>query len=283
MTDNEWVKRTASEVEVRVAARRADSPEMPPSAATEHFEVQDGVETKILRDGRFEFADRASRLRRRPRVFANVELHACVLSCAFFARHPTRSAVVRNVRVHGGEVWSMHLEGTILDTVQISHLRWGDVIFARGARFRHVTLTGRLGALSIQQLPLRTRSESDTHTWSNAIDDYYREVDWALDIRGATFRELDIRAGAIPARLIRRDPATSAVVTRRHAEAAKLDDIDFGTSPFKISIEMLLESNAEDTLLVASRSKQRGDLEVIRQLREAGIADVAPSQPEPTR
>jgi hypothetical protein len=277
MGDEDWVARAAEETEFGVVAQPNERTVDPPKAQ-EHVEERNGVRTKVLSNGKVTVHDRPRRVfRRGARTFENVELRDCYLDIAFFAKHPSRATVVRNVRVLRGELWSpLSVEGSVLDSVEVSHLAWGGNEFIRGARFRHVKFTGEFGSLSILREPLDypVGWAGPRELWHEAGNEFYREVDWALDIRSARFHEFDLRPGAIPTKLVLRDPATSAVVRRAKAEMADLGAIDFTGVAYHIALEFLLESDADDVLLVASSGPDRKrELEVLEQLRVAGIAE----------
>lgn len=202
MTDDDWVRDAASGSKIEVAMRTAAGSDRPPPAH-KRVELRDGVPTTVLSDGYVELLDRGKALfRRRPRLYSDLLLQRCVLQVAFFAKTPERASTLRNVAITDTQVEHLTLEGTFLDGITISNVEHADVLFIRGARFRHVRFAGRFGALSIQPVPVF----GDEQRWQTALEDFYTNIDWALDITDATFDELDIRPGAIPPALIR--PAT---------------------------------------------------------------------------
>lgn len=88
--------------------------------------------------------------------------------------------------------------------------------------------------------------------------------------------EVDIRG--VPARLIRRDPETQAVVTRERALGGGWRDLGVSALYWGEYIEYILECGDPDVVLVAPKAMAgkwmyRNLLEGLRLLREAGIAE----------
>src|SRR5262249_52776668 len=104
---------------------------------------------------------------------------------------------------------------------------------------------------------------------------YYENVEWALDISGAEFGEMEIRG--IPAALIRRDPETQVVITRQNALNCAWRDLPFEETLMSTSIKLFLEFPewGPSKCLVAPKRhpKFRQYLHDIQLLRKAGIAE----------
>jgi hypothetical protein len=99
--------------------------------------------------------------------------------------------------------------------------------------------------------------------WDNANADYYKTVDWAIDITQASFGSLSI--SGVPARLIRRNPENTAVVTRERAVAGQWRDLPLRHGLFKVVISWFLDDGYEDVVLIACpRSKRYGDFLVLQ-------------------
>jgi hypothetical protein len=167
------------------------------------------------------------------------------------------------------------LETAIVEDVEIEGLRTRNLMACWGTVFRHVVLRGRIGRIMINPAiatGAATPEEQRTFDEANAV--YYGRVDWALDISNAEFQEADIRG--IPARLIRRDPETQAVVTRQKAIEERWRELDLSKTWWPTSIQFLLNRPHDpDVILVAPKRhrRYRDLLEGLKLLREAGIAD----------
>jgi hypothetical protein len=107
-------------------------------------------------------------------------------------------------------------EDCTIDTITVHRGIWGPQILP-GWAFRHVVVRGNVtGSVALLPGPgwnLGPHGPALDDPFVVANDRYYEDVDWALDISEARFTDIVLGSG-IPARLIRRDPATQVVITR---------------------------------------------------------------------
>jgi hypothetical protein len=214
----------------------------------------------------------------------DVELRRCTfVECQWPAQQtleerPTLRRV-NLVRCHvtASDLGSVIAEDCTVDTIWFHRGIWGGQTL-RGCGFRHVVIRGNVtgglrfepsfGWLTAQpQLP----AAEDPVVRANAA--YYADVDWALDISEAHFTGIEMAWCDVPAHLIRRDPATQAVVTRDSAAGADWRAA-CGDSPFWVAIERFLESGLPDTVLVAPRRNKHFEREraALERLRAIGVA-----------
>jgi hypothetical protein len=156
-----------------------------------------------------------------------------------------------------------------MEDVLVENCNTSKFVFLYGAAFKHVVLRGRIGSISLK--PAWDRDQRSV--WQAANRAYYSAVDWALDLREAEVGELDLHG--VPANLIRRDPASQVVITRARAASGRWQEI-LERSDWTVAIKWFLEDPAEqDLVLVAPKRhrRYREYLEVIRRLREAGVAE----------
>jgi hypothetical protein len=145
--------------------------------------------------------------------------------------------------------------------------------------FRRVALRGKLGFIKFNA---ECHSESDRFplhqaAWNDAYREFYKSVDWALDIREAQF-STSVDFHFLPGRLVRRDPETQVLITRD-----RLRNIDWqkicreGSCPsHAIEIEWFLTRSVHDSCVVIAPRKTRQferDLRGLHLLREKGIAE----------
>lgn len=165
----------------------------------------------------------------------------------------------------------------IIEDATVDGLKTQGLFQVWGAVLRHVVLKGKLGRLMLSSALLPVVSgvwtQADQRAYDDANAEYLASVDWSLDISGVEAEELDIRG--IPARLVRRDPETQAVVTRQKAMSGEWRNLDLSGTHWATSIQSLLDLGLEDKVLVAAkRSKRFHDLlGGIKKLRDAGIAE----------
>lgn len=240
--------------------------------------------SRVIEDERFrDRDDRGS-----GRLYHDLVFRSCVFeSCSLgVAARPKKRPTVREVTLVNCVVLGCQIGSAILEDILVDGLATTGRVpfFVRGAAFRHVSLRGRIGSMTItgdarrpslkglDNLALRKEIDAD-----NA--DYYGGVDWALEIHEAEFEDFELRGG-IPARLIRRDPKTQVVITRERALEGRWRDIDLSGTPWATAIEMFvnnnyLDSGYPDKVLVAPKLHPDFPrlLTGLDRLRGAGVAE----------
>jgi hypothetical protein len=211
------------------------------------------------------------------RLFQNLHIQNCQFeSCTLsLTKDPGRRSSVHNVHIEDCEATGCIIYAAILQDVHVEGLQIHGLLQIWGAVFQRVTISGKVGGIMISPLldPKRRNSEMQKR-FEKASSDFYSDVDWALDISKAEFTaEIDIRG--IPARLIRRDLETQAVVTREKAIEGNWRQLDLSGTNWPTAIEFLLKRDDPDVVLVApKRHRSFGRLlQGIEQLRGAGIAE----------
>lgn len=212
-------------------------------------------------------------------LYENVEFRRCqfVSSCVSVVRDPQRRSTVRKCRLVNCEVTGCALETAIVEDVLVDGLKTHNLLACWGTVFKHTTLKGRIGRVMINPViatGMATPAEQAAFDAANAA--YYAAADWALDISEAEFVEADIRG--IPARLIRRDPETQVVVTRRQAAEGAWRDLDLSRTWWATSLEFFLNRNGEDDIVLVAPKRHRQFKELLdglKALRDAGVAEPA--------
>jgi hypothetical protein len=135
---------------------------------------------------------------------------------------------------------------------------------------RHVVLRGNIDALFLQW-PTFDRLR-DRPSLARRHREYYETIDWALDISKARFIRCEIPG--VPAHLVRRDPATQAVVT---ADAARRQAWNHAVEDhfWSLTLKKLAESERKAQVIVACpRGKKfEQELRIIARLRQLGVAE----------
>lgn len=197
---------------------------------------------------------------------------------------PRRRPTLRNITLRNTNVYDGDLEGVILEDVTVDGTKGGrSPLFLRGNAYRHVILKGRIAATEIRgkffpplwddsKFPDAVQQQIRAE-WDAANAKFYEQTDWALDITQATYGSLSIEG--IPARLIRRNPATTAVVTQQRALEGRWRDLEYRRGVFHWIIGRLLEEGYDDVVLIACPKSKRfkDDLADLETLREAGVAE----------
>ena len=185
-----------------------------------------------------------------------------------------RRSIVRNMELIKCEVRGVMIGTPIVENVLVSGLHTHNMLSAYGAVYKHVKLEGNIGQILLCPFKFPTVSTLKEETaFELANVEYYKAVDWALDISEGRFNDCDIRG--IPAKLIKRDPASQAVLTREKALAGNWKKLDLSKTYLSGLIRLFLESGEEDMVIIAGkRSRSYVDmLAGIKMLRDAGVAE----------
>jgi hypothetical protein len=202
--------------------------------------------------------------------FVDCTFSNCALS---ITSDPALRATVRNVELVNVQVHACRIWSVIVDDVQIDGLKTEGLLQTWGAVFRRTVLRGLIGEVMIShEIRAGLAPPEIQAAFDDANADFYRGVDWALDIREAEFVDCVLRG--IPAALVRRDPDTQVVVTRASALDPAWRALELSDTHWATAIETFLESGKADIVLVAG--KRHPHFEELRdglaRLRDAGIA-----------
>lgn len=219
------------------------------------------------------FIDRGTRA-----PFCDVQFRDCYFQgCSLSVTDdPHMRSTFRNVQLVNCSQRGCGIECAIFEDVLVDGFNTnGQLVQTWGAAFNRVVLRGKLDRLMISSVvDVWGNEPKRQQAFNEANAEYYRNVQWALDISEAEFKELDIR-GIFPVHLIRRDPETQVVVTRERALQSDWRKLAFNEDLFPYSIECFLNEDLPATLLIAPKRnrKFRRYLEDIQTLRSAGVAE----------
>ena len=231
--------------------------------------------TRVFRDQLFRrFFDDDSRS-----VFEDVEFRHCSFeSCVVSnTKDPALRSTVRRLQFIACDSSGFNSLGpAIIEDTTVDGLKVNDVLQTWGMVFKHVILRGRIGPLMLSNClcPTSTTTDAMQRAFEQANAEYYSTVDWALDISQAEFTE-DCEIRGIPAKLIRRDPETQAVVTRERAMRGNWRQLGLEKTFWKVALEVFLESGDQNYVLIApKRAKDfKHLLRGLQLLRDAGVAE----------
>jgi hypothetical protein len=211
-------------------------------------------------------------------VFSDLEFRGCrfVSSAISITRDPRLRSTVKRMSLLRCEQRGCTLDTAIVEDVLVDGLKTHGLFQSWGAVFRNVTLRGKLGRLMFSPaVALGTALPQEQRAFDEANAAYYANVDWALDITEAEFEEGEIQR--VPAKLVRRDPATQVVVTREKAMRGEWRRLDLSKTHWATSLEFFLARGDQDVVLVAPKRnrKFRQLLDGLEMLRDAGVAEPA--------
>lgn len=194
-----------------------------------------------------------------------------------------RMTTVRNVDLTNCTIDGVSVGPTVLRNVSITNLRTSDLFIVWCPYLDRVTLSGEIGKMKVNATASHTTYGPANYAKQKPFDDYrdqfYAEVEWALDISAARFKEFDIRG--VPARLIKRDPESQIVVTRKKALQVATPGwekrLDPSNKLWPFMINLFLGDGDEDTVLVAplgaAKAKRDPLLKGLAELRAIGLAE----------
>lgn len=237
--------------------------------------------TAVFKNQNFElFDDRLS-----GRVFSDIEFIRCRFEgCTFSAINlPNIDAVdmvavrstARRIRLTNCDVGMQFLGPGIVEECVLDGLRVHNHFQSRGTAFCRTIVKGSIDKLMLTPYVDSTggRFADVQRAFDHANEEYYKSVEWALDISEARFKDCDIRG--IPARLIKRDPSTQVVLTREKAIKGTWRQIDLSGTHWKVSIELFLQEGHPDCVLVANKRAHNyaALMAGLERLQDAGIAE----------
>lgn len=210
------------------------------------------------------------------RVIQNLNLQRCSFTnCRLSSGlDPKKRTILRRLHLSHCRIKQRFamIGAPILDEITVEDLRCGDVLIFRGAAFRRTILKGHMPPMIFHERTVGSTAVpvGCAERFLAANDEFYTAVDWALDIRDAQFAT--VRLSSIPGQLIRRNPATQAMVSK-----SKLLERDWNKLPLpsitRVSVKDCLQSRHEYQVIVAGeRSKTfSAQLDGIELLRREGF------------
>lgn len=208
-------------------------------------------------------------------IYENMQFTRCTFDGCLVSQtnNPLYRSVMRNMTFNNCLLYRNCNTGCgILENITIENLRTNGLIRIQSSVFKHVTIKGNIGKIMINNLHW-SFDDLVLKSFERENEEYYRKVDWALDISEAKFLEVDIRG--IPAHLIKRDLRTQKIITRDKALTIDWDKVKLKNRIFAISISSFLDREDKDLILIApKRSNKFEDLVYdLRILEEAGYLE----------
>jgi len=183
-------------------------------------------------------------------------------------RSTVRNVILRNCRTTG-----CGIDCAIIENVCIDGLKTHQLLQIWAAVFRHVVIKGGVGRVMISPaVASGTATKEEQKLFDEANREFYKHVDWALDIKEMSCDEFQVQG--IPASLIRRDPETQVIVTRESAMKGEWRSLDLSGTWWPVSLQQLLDRGDRDSVLVAPKRNRafRKLLNGLDLLRQAGVA-----------
>jgi hypothetical protein len=182
---------------------------------------------------------------------------------------PGFGLVVRDVTVRHTRAYRCAVNGVRFEDVTVDGLASQGLLRLGYCVFRHVVLRGRVGPMMTVPPPSSLPPET-MRSFTSAVVDYYRDIDWALDISAAEFSDADFYF--VPGDRIIRDPDTQYLLRRERIRSVELGALP----PFAQIFAGRFEVTPFDTIVAIAPTRSK-DFPVLRaeleKLREAGLAE----------
>lgn len=209
-------------------------------------------------------------------VYEDIEFDRCEFWCCDISLcdSPQQRTIARRIHLRACVASGARRMGPlVLEDSLIEDLRTPGDLVVSGAVFSHVSLAGKFGRIIVNYAPDYPLNDQQIAAFRAANDDYYRSVDWALDISRARFRDGNIR---LPHRLVRRDPNTQIVVPSERLIDGRWREMDLSASPgLEMQLKWIANGEREFELIIANTvgsAQCKKDLALFALLRREGIA-----------
>lgn len=213
-----------------------------------------------------------------PVVVGDTHFHKCTFEdCRVFApAQPERRSLFTGIKLSDCRFTNSSIYGALIDEAEVCGIKMTGraPCYLWGAVFRHVVLRGPVtGTFLVNDTwQMHPNIPELDAAWKQANGRFYAGCDWALDVSEAQFASVPAFYG-VPGRLIRRDPATQLLVTRKQAIAVDAwRSCDGGV--FESLIANMLQGDQDSTILIApTRGPKRKELlDALNRVRDAGVS-----------
>lgn len=197
-------------------------------------------------------------------VFEDASFERCVFDGCQVRGGGGPSGILRNVEARKCSIKGAPIYFATFEDVLVEDLASGSMLNVVDCLFKHLTLRGAFDKLFFRQ----------TATPPVSPVEYYANVDWALDIRNAEFKEVVLRG--VPSALVRRNRELQIVVKR--ADALRTSDWKgIPSAAWKIAIADICKDKPKNTEVILISEVRGKDREAqsasVRMLHEMKLAD----------
>jgi hypothetical protein len=210
-------------------------------------------------------------------LFSDLEFRDCYFeSCLIsITRNPVLRSTIRDVRLVNCSQRGCSLNTAVFEGVVVDGLNThGQLLQCWAAVFNRVVLSGKIDRLMTSAaLSAGLATPEEQTGFDRANEEYYRGVEWALDISQVECKELCLRG--VPGRLVRRDPETQVLVTREKVLEGTWRDLPFQENLWPTALSLFLDRGEDDMVLIAPKrhSKFKRYVSDLNLLRKAGSAE----------
>ncbi len=188
---------------------------------------------------------------------------------------PGNRPIISNIELNKCRVYSW-FTGVQFEDIKINDMATGkNHLFLFACVYKHVKLSGNIGTLIISDYwGIDTiKHKKKNLIYSKANREYYRDIDWAIDISEVNASGILIRGG-IPTNQIIRNKENQMIITRKEAELGRWKEIrEIDSSVIKNAIEDIIRSGEEEGIIIlGSRSNNyQKNLSILQEMKRSGI------------
>jgi hypothetical protein len=188
---------------------------------------------------------------------------------------PINRPIISNIQLNKCSVYSW-FTGVQFEDIQINDMATGkNHLFLFACVYKHVKLSGNIGTLIISSdWGMDTvKHKKRNLIYAKANIEYYRDIDWSIDISEVNASGIEIRGG-IPTNQIIRNKENQMIITRKEAELGRWkNNREIDTSAIKNAIEDIIHSGEEEGIIIlGSRSKNyQKNLSILQEMKRSGI------------
>jgi len=231
---------------------------------------------QIFRDQKFkDFRDRDSSA-----LFSDIEFRYCRFETCHVSMtfEPAKRSTLRRIKLIHCEQVNCNIWPAILEDVTVDGLDTGRLLIANACAYRHVVLRGNVGNIKIcRWVPWISGPAGYLVRRQEAMDranaEYYKGVDWALDISQAEFISGEVEG--IPLGLVRRDPATQFVLRATAIKEGRWRGVQEARKDWHALLDAYDKKGTGDVILIAPKAAPdfKPLLAGLMALRAAGVAE----------
>ena len=222
-----------------------------------------------------DFADRESGA-----TFNDLDFYRCRFNvCNVSITHdPAKRSTFRRIKFTECSQNKCMIWPAAIEDVTVDGLDTGRLLIANACAYKHVVLRGKVGNIKVcRSVPWISAPTGYLERCQAAMDkanaEYYRGVDWALDISQAEFTSGEIEG--IPPELVRRDPTTQLVLRSHAIQEGRWRHVDLSGTYWRPLLDAYQREGMGDVVLVAPKAAP--DFKVLLNgllaLRDAGIVE----------
>lgn len=240
------------------------------------FKPQKNEKMRIVTQERFYYLSMQENLILENVHFKDCNFHHCNLSdCISSEREASlmKNCIFEDCTINE----NCNVGNGILENIKFYNFKTTESLAFSGALFNKVSFYGKCGSFSLSSYTSqrggnagKILTEEQINNFNNAANIYYQDVEWALDISNAEFRNLEILDN-VPVDLVKVNCYSQVIVRKAHINMDKLEQNPYILASHK---QMIINSKRDCILVVATidNKYEKQELESLKVLKGEGLA-----------